>query len=401
MPKAAAPVTDELDNLSNNELRSKCVQYGLPNIPITDTSRKLLIKRLRTAIEGGRADSPAKGKSRRETIHVVAKVVEPERDASPKKNTRGTRRTIATPSEPEPEEPTVEVTVRQVTNRRRSRTTPAPAEPAPITTGKRKADAIIEDEDEDSDDVQIVHDMREQVARSSRSPSLAKSKMVTTSYQHVRADEPIVEEPAYKPRETIIPVQRESAYAAPRTSIHTQERESTTTSYSSRPIAQLSRPSLSTTNTSYTSNSTTRRYTTSGYKPQTEYSSISSSSTHNYKPQTTSYRDEEENSEDDAEDEVEAPFLSDFARRLSRLKAEPLNENLRPMEKEGSQYRESQRFYTTSIAGRRGINNKNSLGESIRQLWFALDRQYGLRKYLAVIALTLVVLFIYIMLVQN
>ncbi|XP_052839672.1 LOW QUALITY PROTEIN: otefin [Drosophila gunungcola] len=60
---------DDFDSLSNAELRTKMLAQGLPNIPVTDSSRKVLVKRLRASIGGqsSPAASPKKG-GRRETL---------------------------------------------------------------------------------------------------------------------------------------------------------------------------------------------------------------------------------------------------------------------------------------------------------------------------------------------
>lgn len=73
----------ELESLSNKELRAKCMEYGLPNVPVTDSSRKLMIRRLAAAMLSGPKDNssssgtsvtpskPGKERSqRRETMHV-------------------------------------------------------------------------------------------------------------------------------------------------------------------------------------------------------------------------------------------------------------------------------------------------------------------------------------------
>jgi len=64
---------DDFDSLSNAELRAKMLAQGLPNIPVTDSSRKVLVKRLRASIGGqsSPAGSPKKS-SRRETLAPVA-----------------------------------------------------------------------------------------------------------------------------------------------------------------------------------------------------------------------------------------------------------------------------------------------------------------------------------------
>lgn len=74
---------DQFDTLSNNELRDQLKARGLGNFPVTDTTRNLLIKKLRNAVNG-----PAKPvKGRRETISVVkhSSAEESESDADAKK----------------------------------------------------------------------------------------------------------------------------------------------------------------------------------------------------------------------------------------------------------------------------------------------------------------------------
>ncbi|EDW91661.1 otefin [Drosophila yakuba] len=64
---------DDFDSLSNAELRAKMLAQGLPNIPVTDSSRKVLVKRLRASI-GGQASPAASPKksNRRETLAPAA-----------------------------------------------------------------------------------------------------------------------------------------------------------------------------------------------------------------------------------------------------------------------------------------------------------------------------------------
>lgn len=44
-----------MDHLSDNELRQRLLQYGFPNLPITATTRKVLIKKLRNHMESEQA----------------------------------------------------------------------------------------------------------------------------------------------------------------------------------------------------------------------------------------------------------------------------------------------------------------------------------------------------------
>lgn len=48
---------ENLSRLSNHEIHLLMVEYGLPNIPVTDTTRKVLIAKLSTAIVEGRRRS--------------------------------------------------------------------------------------------------------------------------------------------------------------------------------------------------------------------------------------------------------------------------------------------------------------------------------------------------------
>lgn len=69
---------DKFDQLSNNELREELKSRGIGNFPVTDTTRNLLIKKLRNSVNG-----PAKAtKGRRETINVVVNNSSPEESDS-------------------------------------------------------------------------------------------------------------------------------------------------------------------------------------------------------------------------------------------------------------------------------------------------------------------------------
>lgn len=92
---------DTFDELSNNQLREELKSRGLGNFPVTDTTRNLLIKKLRNAVNG-----PAKStKGRRETISVVNHTEEPETIAEakkpkPQKSAANRRTTIAVGAAP-------------------------------------------------------------------------------------------------------------------------------------------------------------------------------------------------------------------------------------------------------------------------------------------------------------
>lgn len=56
---------DNLDQLSDDELRRRLLQFGFPNLPVTSTTRKILIKKLRNYMDTERS------KLRRETTHAT------------------------------------------------------------------------------------------------------------------------------------------------------------------------------------------------------------------------------------------------------------------------------------------------------------------------------------------
>lgn len=56
---------DNFDSMSNDELRVRLLEAGFQNLPITSTTRSVLLKKLKNHIEG------EKKKIRRETIHVT------------------------------------------------------------------------------------------------------------------------------------------------------------------------------------------------------------------------------------------------------------------------------------------------------------------------------------------
>ncbi|XP_017020287.1 LEM domain-containing protein Bocksbeutel [Drosophila kikkawai] len=95
-----------LDNLSNKDLLKKCKELGLPEVPVTDSTRNVIIRRLRSAISGiplNKSKSAGKKTApRRETVHgsqVSTPTAEPVRRAAGRSNTtkisETSRRTIA------------------------------------------------------------------------------------------------------------------------------------------------------------------------------------------------------------------------------------------------------------------------------------------------------------------
>lgn len=56
---------EDLNELSNEELQYRLVQFGVPNMPVTSTTRKTLVKKLRNLIEN------EKSKLRRDTEYAT------------------------------------------------------------------------------------------------------------------------------------------------------------------------------------------------------------------------------------------------------------------------------------------------------------------------------------------
>lgn len=56
---------EDLNELSNEELQYRLAQFGVPNIPVTSTTRKILLKRLRNLIDS------EKSKLRRDTEYAT------------------------------------------------------------------------------------------------------------------------------------------------------------------------------------------------------------------------------------------------------------------------------------------------------------------------------------------
>lgn len=63
-------MADNFDDMSNDQLRLKLLEFGLSNMPVTSTTRKVLIKKLRNHISTNGGGGGA-GKARRETIHLT------------------------------------------------------------------------------------------------------------------------------------------------------------------------------------------------------------------------------------------------------------------------------------------------------------------------------------------
>lgn len=402
---------DNLENLDNKTLRAKCLEYGLPDIPITDTSKKLLIKRLRAAMESGakpadKIEDKDKQKTRRETIHVIkTKAPSEERSKSPSR-----RKTIDPTPVPLSTTEKSSAAPAQIIQRRRSgRMTPSkPTDSVifePVKT-KIKSTTI----EEESDDIVYIEDDDEKrsrpASRQSRASSLSTAPIVTTTYaqnmkepiievddQEEEEEEEVIREPRYVQKTTY---NYESTKNFERRSyIPTNANLQRESLYSSRINQLSSRPTLTTTAPTITSFDSTssnlnmnRRYTTSNIGGGA--GSIFGSAP---PVRTTSHLIREDSGD---EIEKEAPYLSDFTRKLTRLKAEPVG-GVPLLRKDVIDGRSIRSGYDSKyVIGKQ----HSSVGDSLKQLCVALDDKYGLKKKMYIAGAIMIFAFIYIVFYQ-
>lgn len=118
---------DNLEQVSDDELRRRLLQYGLPNIPVTMTTRKTLIKRLRLVMEGEKA------KLRRQTTMATRYSSDEESDNNHSARSRATNRNtvastnnrLSTKSQP------------SVNNSAFARPSPVPVQSNPLAANRR------------------------------------------------------------------------------------------------------------------------------------------------------------------------------------------------------------------------------------------------------------------------
>lgn len=368
---------DDFSNLTNDQLRLRLLQNGLGNVPVTDSTRGVLLKRLRKALEGQKSDS------RRETIHVIKHSIEVNDSkpapASKKTNRRNTMNAVPITTEEV-------VPVPKIKNMRRSgRTTPFIIEngnSAPISARPSQSDIIESDED-------LVRETYVPPKRTSRSPSLGKSQTVVTSYKtEVAKPIPIIEsteedEDDYSNEEenernlypslptngfnNFSPTKKLSSTLR-RTTTHTTNYEPT--SYKSYEQnykdvstfkAPLTKPTIGRMDPPSTSG-LSRRYTTNNF-------------TSKHLPQN--YEDDSGTEQSD----IEAPYLSNFAKRLSQLRPEPLDRKIIADVK-----------YQTGLAD-------DSLWRSFSNLVTAFGRKFG--SILLASVVLMIVVFVYVFFIMG
>ncbi|XP_034108490.1 otefin [Drosophila albomicans] len=443
--------TDNLDSLSNNELRAQMIAQGLPNIPVTDSSRKVLVKRLRASLGGNAspAASPKKPSNRRETLQpatagVPASVDKPDSSSAAASKSR---RTIAaaTPSE-----------VKEIERRRPAGNKPevvasqpvAPvAKPAPIQSRRisntERRDAVPErvlkkpeiiaekpstlpkrrspenvldnsliilesDEEEDEELAQAVKNAEDQYRNKQREalPTKLPTKLPP---QEPQRRQQIYEPPSVTevPRPRELPKPREVPRPREMTT-QAQPSRSQATGFSQAsgfnqapsrsqapPITNLTRSTLASSSTLGSSSYTRYSSYVSQPQPTTSYiSSLSSAAATSAYPRTFANELSDDTAEEDDKDQSgskSARFESDFARKLASLRAERIGDRSSPY---------NRRTIATASSGssfepvaRRSLRPENvSLSTQFRQLGQSIGRKYPVKTIFVLIVLMLIYL---------
>lgn len=408
---------DNYDLLSNDEIRLRLLEFGFPNLPVTQTTRKVLVKKLQNAAEG------QKGKSRRETIAVtkfssdeeVEKVVEKKLPKTP------SRRATIAPGEKIKKVATstssgngdlVATQIKVIPARRSAaRATPVKDQRAVSSTAP-VIPTYQEDTDEDN-----YEELRGNRRSTSKTPSLGKSDTVRTSYKSALEvfdneddisdclvlddedsdDEPLVIHSPKKPspvKMTTNKVDDMRRKTMTTTSYNTSI--SGTSSFTGMPEKVVKKPTF-----------------TTSYNP-TSYTSIGGSSSKQYKPSYNNDDDDDDDEEEEEED-LTAPYLSNFAKRLSTLRAEPLDAGMEKYKKYREEtsgvvntpttvHRTSQYTYNTQFkpsTNYQTTQQKPNAGGSglvkdFVQILDSLDRQYNIRIYLYILMIVLLIIGIYV-----
>lgn len=374
-------MTTNLDDLSNDEIRIRLLEYGFANLPVTQTTRKVLIKKLKNAME------TQKTKNRRETVAVIKASDDEDVPETNKKRekTPNRRATIAVTEKTKKSAvsstvesaPRAETPVKTSTSRRSSRATPA-KDQKPVVSSTDNAPIINEESDDDVLEIKTYTDRR------SKTPTMTKSETVRTSYKNTMEAVPPapVEKKKYTIEDNFQPKQTTSA--ATRRKTYVASSMSTTTDRFELP------PRIETpTKFGKTSLSTS-------YNPSANY--------------RFEKKNEDEEDDDDYEiDEKETPYLSSFAKRLSTLKAEPLDSGL-PKSQYSNDFRKNDDYstggsynrysttYSSTLYQQPPAIRKPSVVNQMAKDFNKLDRKYSIRHYVYIALIIMISVAIYVIL---
>ncbi|XP_017087021.2 otefin [Drosophila bipectinata] len=441
---------DDLDTLSNAELRTKMLAQGLPNIPVTDSSRKILVKRLRASL-GGQASpaagtaSPKKSSSRRETL--AASSAAPSAASTPVDKLDGSkvapatkaRRTIAATEAKEAKEVVTKKAAPPIQTRRSSTTSTGSEKREPERVVK-KPETIVEEpvtykrtsqrentlevnslivlESDDEEDEQLAR-AAELVEKKIAHKEKSKQSSVNTTYEKVSKVDP-PRRPAY---ESAVDPPRRPAYeppVEPRRPVYEPPVEPRRPAYepSGVPRRPAYEPLVEPRRPTYESRDLPRRptYETSAApvlsaapsglsaRPQTSsstsydylgshtgrYSSYVRTSAQSYvtaeAPTTRTYANELSDDNDAVDD---AEYESTFAQNLARLKAERIGDRSSPYTRRtvGSAY--------GSLARRSLRQDNQSVRAAFNRWWASVDQKYKIRQILFIIFVIFLLVAVY------
>ncbi|XP_053688015.1 LEM domain-containing protein Bocksbeutel-like [Sabethes cyaneus] len=398
----------KLEDLTNEQLQKKLQEYGLVNMPVTQTTRAVLIKRLKKKVE--ETDS----KVRRETVHVVkyssdedSEKTEAVNDKKSQKKEPNRRATIGVsaaklskdlpvlPKLPPPKPVVTEKPIEVSQKRRSGRVTPVQQNNKDTAAAVPKEPMIVEDSDDD-EDLPLTQLQRRD--RSSKSPSLSRAETVTTSYVHqveITSKPPIVEEMEVDLTESVDESEKEPEQEPYRRPVVTPSRESRLMGGSS----------------TITSTRTTIAGTPglSLNRPQPELST-----SFGRPSMATSYNYNSPLREERKLDPSDSPYLSEFTKRLSRLKAEtaqinasrevPMRRTMVPSYASTSRTSDGSSDYVrlpTAVRGRYdskgAATGKGELRASLRQVILSLDQKFPIKRifYLLIVAMIVIFLFVF------
>lgn len=425
--------SDNLDSLSNAEIRAQMVAQGLPNIPVTDSSRKVLVKRLRASLGGNAASpaaaaSPKKASSRRETLQPAAQVdkVDAARDANVPSKARRTIATTLNETEERRSKPVAAVTAAPkaapIQSRRASNTErrevvnivkkpepiaeetikPAPrvaqqnaSASAPISVPKQRnlentleVNSLIileSDEEEDEQLAQAVQNVEDLYKVKTVKP---KPLTATTTTTHSYVSKPLYQlpdPPVVAPQRPVVEQQKRPAQLSRPNLPSTYEYPSS--SGSATGIA-----SRSGRYTSYTS-SAIPSYTSSSAAVAAP-SSATSSYLRRSPPRTYVNEFSDDTADDDAGDSATlgVKYESDFARKLAKLRAERIGDRSSPYNRRTI----ADPGYNYEPVARRSLR-PDSVNVSVAfRRWIAsLDRKYNLKAKLFILFVLLLIYLVY------
>lgn len=355
-----------MENLSDDQLRVRLAQYGFANMPVTDTTRKVLIKKLKLAIDNETA------KGRRETVAVTkfSSDEEPEVASARATKSQTRRATIASEKPKKVEKPAA--------NGAQSRAE-TPKKTVSRRSSRASSTAIVQ-EDSDDDIVEINRRSR------TTTPTLGKSETVRTSYKNkVTVVEESTEESANQDEdevvETIPPPRNRSPVVQPKASAYRQSIKTSTFTVQGESM-------------------------TPTYKMQSDMTPTygRSKMSTSYNP-GGNYKFDQANADSLELNESNTPYLSNFAKRLSTIRAEPLDAGLdkyrslhesEPRSSGGyMSTRASAYKYSAPPAKAAAVSNK---GESMSKFYDRLDRQYNISRAIYITLFVMIIVGIYVIL---